>query len=125
MALLDWEMFLERVERNEKLALELAHDLILCLDGRIETLGYAISQAEIKKVEQAAHALRGLVAPYGGRELLVILKEIEEKARGGVVDFTALPLEIGKMAMALKDEVESKISSIERVIPHQRGHFLS
>ncbi|MBC7659631.1 MAG: hypothetical protein H7249_07975 [Chitinophagaceae bacterium] len=114
MALLDWDMFLERVERNEALALELAHDLLLTLDERIEALAYAISLGEFKAIERNAHSLRGLIAPYGGLELLDLLKLIEEQARALVLECSALPLEISGMGIALKRELTEKVDSIEK-----------
>ena len=114
MNLLDWDQFMERVEQNEALALELAEDLLYSIDGRLETLAFAFDQNEIRTIEHAAHALRGLVAPYGGKELLVILKSIEEQARARNLSYTALPLEICKMVDQLKSEVEFKLRSFQR-----------
>lgn len=111
MNLLDWDQFMERVEQNEALALELAEDLLLCIDGRLEALVIASERAELKPIEHAAHALRGLVSSYGGQELLVILKAIEEQARSSQLTYTALPVEISKMVDQLKAEVETKLRS--------------
>ncbi|RZA15867.1 MAG: hypothetical protein EOP10_25615 [Proteobacteria bacterium] len=113
MALLEWDQFLERVEHNESLALELANDLLLGLDGRVDALEFSIAQGLPKGVELAAHSLRGLLAPYGSRELLLILKGIEEQARAGKIELSALPIEIGLMVNELKNELALKISSIE------------
>ena len=126
MNLLDWDQFMERVERNEALALELAQDLLLCIDGRLETLAFAFEQAELKPIEHAAHALRGLVSPYGGQDLLVILKAIEEQARANNLSYTALPLEISKMVDQLKDEVEFKLRNFQSKdsVKHQGEQFI-
>ncbi len=113
MALLNWEMFLERVERNEKLALELACDLLLSLDSRVELLELAMERVEIKRIEQSSHALRGLIALYGGGELLLRLKEIEEASRRGDSLYSTLPVEIRGMIGQLKSEVTAQIQILE------------
>jgi hypothetical protein len=110
MPLLDWDQFLERVERNECLALELAEDLLLGIDGRVSKLSDAIGSMLPKAVEQAAHALRGLVSPYGGRELLAELKRMEETARSGVILYASLPLEINRLVTGLKSELSMKLA---------------
>lgn len=126
MALLNWELFLERVERNESLAQELAHDLLRCIDDRLEALVYAFGQGDLKPIEHAAHVLRGLVSPYGGHELLMMLKAIEEQARSKDLSYTALPLEISKMVDELKAEVEEKLRDFPRETfeKYQDGPFL-
>lgn len=109
MSLLDWDQFLERVERNECLAFELAEDLLLSIDGRVNKLSDAFASMLPKPIEQAAHALRGLVSPYGGRELLAELKTIEESARSGAILHQSLPLEISRMVNGLKTELNVKL----------------
>lgn len=109
MSLLDWDQFLERVERNEALAFELAEDLLQSIDGRVAKLSDACLSMLPKSIEQTAHALRGLVAPYGGRELLAELKLIEENARHGAILYQSLPSEISLMVSGLKTELNIKL----------------
>ncbi len=111
MAQLNWDIFLGRVEGNESLALELAYDLLICVDEYVDNLKVALAQASGKQIELSAHALRGLIAPYGGKSLLAILKAIEEEVRGdGASSFKDLPAEIATMVRELKGEIKVKLT---------------
>jgi len=121
MALLNWDLFLERVEGNESLALELAYDLLLCVDSYLENLEYAIAGSYRKQIEHSAHALRGLIAPYGGVELTEELKMIEEEARAGEAPtFVEIPLIIRTMVIELKAELRAKLANFQPKLPIRR-----
>lgn len=109
MNLLDWSGFLERVDHNKALALELAEDLLKASEVRTGNLEAAFTSNDQKLVEQAAHALRGLLAPYGASLLLVALKAIEEKARARALTDQVLAPEIRQMVDKLRFEVSNEV----------------
>ncbi len=109
MAQLDWERFLERLERNEALALELATDLYNVIDARFLQVDEAIRSRELPRIIKTTHAFRGLLAPYGAPEILLYLKRTEEDARGGLLPPETLPEEVGRWIRDLKGELAEKI----------------
>lgn len=112
MPLLNWEDFLERVDNNKSLALELAVNLLTAMDDRLRNVEAAFQVPDMKKVEQSSHALRGLLAPYGAAELLKALKSIEEQARHGTLELRQLPQDIYFMHSTLKSEVALKVEEM-------------
>ncbi len=113
MALLNWPDFLERLDHNKVLALELAEDLLKAQTVRLERLQTALDAKDMKGVEQASHAFRGLLAPYGPVPLLQELKTIEEAARAKtLVDWT-LPNQIQKLLEVFKVEVAQEVQNVK------------
>ena len=112
MNLLDWSGFLERVDHNQALALELAEDLLSASEVRTGKLEVAFNSKDQKLIEQAAHALRGLLAPYGARVLLSELKAIEENARSLSVSNGSLSPEIRRMIDILRSEVSAEVARL-------------
>ena len=121
MALLNWPDFLERVDNNKVLALELAQDLLQAQVMRLERLETALSTREHKAVEQASHAFRGLLAPYGPVPLLSALKALEESARGKTLTSWELPAEIREFLLVLRDEVTVEVAKLEEELKSFEG----
>ncbi len=113
MTLLNWTGFLDRLEHNQALALELATDLLSAVDVRTYKLSAAIVAKDQKLIEQSAHALRGLLSPYGPTLLLLAIKSIEESARGLTLSLETIPVEITTMITDLKSEVQIEISAMQ------------
>lgn len=86
MGHLQWNHFLERLDDNRDLARELAKDFLSSVEERWSAYDLATRSSQPKRIEQTAHALRGLLAPYGGEAGMQILKRVEEAARQGHVD---------------------------------------
>lgn len=109
MALLNWSGFLERVEHNKSLALELGQDLLVAIGVRLKKLEEAITSKDHKQIEHASHALRGLLSPYGPLDLLAAIKSVEEKARAKTLAIDSVPSEILFYLETLKKEVTHEV----------------
>ncbi|MES2744934.1 MAG: hypothetical protein V4655_05885 [Bdellovibrionota bacterium] len=113
MTLLNWTGFLERLEHNQALALELATDLLSAIDVRTYKLSASIDAKDQKLIEQSSHALRGLLSPYGPTLLLLELKSIEESARSRTFYLETIPVEIISMITDLKSDVQIEVSALQ------------
>lgn len=116
MPLLNWSGFLERVEHNEVLALELGQDLLVAVDVRRNKLVDAMASKDQKQIEHAAHALRGLLSPYGPIALLGAIKSVEEGARAKTLDRDKVPSEIIDQIEVLKQEVAIEVEKLLAVV---------
>ncbi len=113
MALLNWPDFLERLDQNKVLALELAQDLLKAQQMRLQRLEDALSAQDFKAVEQSSHAFRGLLAPYGPTPILLDLKKIEEAARSKSLVDWQLPDHLRSLLSGFAGEVEQEIAKLE------------
>jgi hypothetical protein len=109
MALIDWNGFLERLEHNQALALELTQDLLTAVSARAIKLSAAIDSKDQKLIEHSAHALRGLLSPYGPLELLSAIRALEDSAKDRTLIISEVPAEITAMIDVLKHEIRSEL----------------
>ena len=112
MALLDWDSFLERMDRNESLATELVTDLLPNLERRYQRYADAIISQNCTDIAAQSHSLRGLLAPYGCQAILVFLKVSEEDARKGVQSHRVLPEAFVELIRILKAELIAQIAKM-------------
>jgi HPt (histidine-containing phosphotransfer) domain-containing protein len=112
MGYLQWNNFLMRLDDNRELACELAQDFLSSVEERWEAYDQAMQSLQPKDIEQTAHALRGLLAPYGGEEGLQILKRVEEKARGGHSDAHAEQSNLRHILNGLKSEIQVELGRV-------------
>ncbi len=110
MGHLQWNDFLERLDDNRDLARELAKDFLSSVEERWNAYDLASRSSQPKRIEQAAHALRGLLAPYGGEAGMRILKRVEEAARLGLIDCETERQSLRSILDQMKYEIRAELN---------------
>ena len=107
--ILDLEEFMERVQEDKELLLELFDIFIEDFDKKKQALKEAIEEKDYEQIRNVAHSLKGASGNISAKELRLVVSDMEEMGKKSDIDG------IGELFLNMEKQYEVLTGRISEV----------